>query len=493
MVAAETVMSILSGKQDSIEINQQQKQTILENRRKIIPIIETIILCGRQGIPLRGHRDSGPHTFESEKNLEDNDNDGNLHALLRYRMRHDQVFKNDFLSAGRNSQYISPRMQNKIISICNDLILKRLVDSINRSKFFSVLADETTDISCQEQLTLCARYVSDDFAIEKSFFQFVPITDLSGKNLASKILNNLSNIGIDVSKMRGQGYDGATAMSERLNSAQAYIEEIIPTALYVHCAAHSLNLAVSNSCDLSPVRNCMGTIASVYNFFNASKRQNILRKSINTISSTTKVQKLVQICATRWVVRHESVSVFSNLQFAVVKALTEISTWPDRETSFRALQLLSTIRQNEFCIAVLVLKKIFGYSVVLCKVKQKKSIYLLEAVNIAHDIASELKCLREKVKDEFHQLYISAQETAQTQNFILKTPHLTLRQTNRSNIAAETDKEYFRVGIFIPFLDNFIVTLERRFTAHKWIIGEFQCLIPADPTIGPPPQLIKNI
>ena len=40
VVAADTVMSILSGKQDSIEIqlNQQQKQTILENRRKITPI-----------------------------------------------------------------------------------------------------------------------------------------------------------------------------------------------------------------------------------------------------------------------------------------------------------------------------------------------------------------------------------------------------------------------------------------------------------------------
>ena len=495
MVAAETVMSILSGKQDSIEIqlNQQQKQTILENRRKITPIIETIILCGRQGIPLRGHRDSGPLTFESEKNLEDNNNDGNLRALLRYRMKHDQVFKNDFLSAGRNSQYISPRMQNEIISICNDLILKRLVDSINRSRFFSVLADETTDISCQEQLTLCARYVSDDFAIEESFLQFIPITDLSGKNLASTILNNLSDIGIDVSKMRGQGYDGATAMSGRLNGAQAYIREIIPTALYLHCAAHSLNLAVSNSCNLSPVRNCMETIASVYNFFNAPKRQNILRKSINTISSTTKAQKLVQICATRWVDRHESVSVFSNLQFAVVEALTEISTWPDRETSLQALQLLSTIRQSEFCIALLVLKKIFGYSIVLCKVMQKKSINLLEAVNITHDIANELKCLREKAEDEFHQLYISAQETAKTQNFILKTPRLTSRQTNRCNIAAETDEEYFRVGIFIPFLDNFIVTLEARFTAHKSIIGEFQCLIPADPTIGPTPQQIKSI
>ena len=168
MVAAETLMSILSEKQDSIKIqlNQQQKQTILENRRKITLIIETVILCG---VPSRGHRDSGPLTFESQKNLEDNNNDGNLRALLRYRIKHNQVFKNDFLSAGPNSQYSSPRMQNEIISICNVL------------------------------------------------------------------------------KMHGQGYDGATAMSGRLNGTQAYIREIIPTALYVHCAAHSLNLAVSNS------------------------------------------------------------------------------------------------------------------------------------------------------------------------------------------------------------------------------------------------------
>ena len=43
-----------------------------------------------------------------------------------------------------------------------------------------------------------------------------------------------------------------------------------------------------------------------------------------------------------------------------------------RGTLLQALQLLSTITQSEFCIALLVLKNVFGYSVVLCKVKQKK-------------------------------------------------------------------------------------------------------------------------
>ena len=186
--------------------------------------------------------------------------------------------------------------------------------------------------------------------------------------MASTIITKLSEIGIDVSKMRGQGYDGAAAMSGKL------------------------------------------------------KRQNILRSTLTTILPTTESQRLVQVCATRWVDRHESVGVFSNLQCAVVEALAEISTWPERETSSRALQLLSTIRQSEFCIALLILKKIFGYSVVLCKVLQKVSLDLLEAVNIAQDINKELKPVRENAKHKFHQLYECAQETARTQNFTLEAP-----------------------------------------------------------------------
>ena len=63
-------------------------------------------------------------------------NDGNFRALIRYRGKYDEVFKNDITSAGRNAQYLSPRVQNEILSACNDLILERLVDYINRSSFF---------------------------------------------------------------------------------------------------------------------------------------------------------------------------------------------------------------------------------------------------------------------------------------------------------------------------------------------------------------------
>ena len=88
-------------------------------------------------------------------------------------------------------------------------------------------------------LSLCARFISDDFAVEECFLQFVPVTDLTGKELASTMLKQLSQFGIDVSKMRGQGYAPAAAMSGKLNGAQIHVKEVIPTALYVHCAAQS--------------------------------------------------------------------------------------------------------------------------------------------------------------------------------------------------------------------------------------------------------------
>ena len=148
VLTAETITKVLSRKQDSIAIplDQQRKPQILENRRRIIQIIETIINCGQQGISLRGHRDSGQFRFESEDDI----NDGNFRALPRHRGKCDELFKKDYASAGRNFQFISPRIQNEIISVRNDLILKRLVEMVNRSRFFSVLADETTAISSQE-------------------------------------------------------------------------------------------------------------------------------------------------------------------------------------------------------------------------------------------------------------------------------------------------------------------------------------------------------
>lgn len=37
---------------------------VKENRKRLIPIIQCVILCGQEDIPLRGHRDFGSFNIE---------------------------------------------------------------------------------------------------------------------------------------------------------------------------------------------------------------------------------------------------------------------------------------------------------------------------------------------------------------------------------------------------------------------------------------------
>lgn len=60
-------------------------------------------------------------------------------------------------SGPRNAQYTSKTIQNEIINCIGAEIQETLVCQINRSKFFTVLADETTDNGKKEQMTLCIR------------------------------------------------------------------------------------------------------------------------------------------------------------------------------------------------------------------------------------------------------------------------------------------------------------------------------------------------
>jgi hypothetical protein len=45
-----------------------------------------------------------------------------------------------------NAFYLSPLVQNNFIEICGKITQEQIVEKINKSKFFSVLVDETTDL-----------------------------------------------------------------------------------------------------------------------------------------------------------------------------------------------------------------------------------------------------------------------------------------------------------------------------------------------------------
>ncbi|KAF2890812.1 hypothetical protein ILUMI_15361 [Ignelater luminosus] len=69
---AEEFLKVLAGKCQDImsQLNTQRVREKKENRAAIRPIIETILFCAEQDLPLRGDCDSRPFALEkSEKKM----------------------------------------------------------------------------------------------------------------------------------------------------------------------------------------------------------------------------------------------------------------------------------------------------------------------------------------------------------------------------------------------------------------------------------------
>lgn len=136
------------------QLDSNRRKQILENRDAIRPIIKTVIFCGQNEIALRGDDESS----DLSKTLDARDSrDGKFRALLRFRVEAgDNTLKEHLENAKKNAMYTSPKIVNEIIDICGKLIQTKIVKDANESGFFSILADETLDVSGIEQFSLCA-------------------------------------------------------------------------------------------------------------------------------------------------------------------------------------------------------------------------------------------------------------------------------------------------------------------------------------------------
>ena len=335
-------------------MQNEASELVKQNRLKLLSILKTVVFCGKQMISLRGHREHGG-----------GGNPGNFRALLQFRVdAGDSLLADHLKTAARNAQYISAQIQNDLISCTGEWIRNKILAEVKSAKFFSVCADEAAECSNKEQLPLVLRFVDATNSIREEFVDFLLCdTGTAGSSLADKILEALREYGLDASNLRGQAYDGAGNMAGKYNGVAANIRSTYPKAVYVHCAAHSLNLCVVAACSVQAVRNMMGTMLEVCLFFsNSPKRQLELERNIQSIGDAT-AKKLVNLCKTRWVARIDALDVFYDLFPSVVKTFEVISEGTDwnQESRRSAENLLTCITKFEFILAFVVTKQCLGY------------------------------------------------------------------------------------------------------------------------------------
>ncbi|XP_045178153.2 zinc finger MYM-type protein 1-like [Mercenaria mercenaria] len=295
-------MKIVKGKQNSItaQLSKSQVDTAARNRHVLRSIIEVIILCGRQNIPLRSHDDSN----------------SNFMVLLNDKATRDEILKSH-LASNAKVTYTSPEIQNELITLCGEHIGNKIVKQCNDAVCYSFLADEATDASTMEQIAMCVRYYSEsenDF--REDFVGYIQAESTTGEALFNKFIEGHRNVGLDITKMRGQGYDGASNMSGCHRGVQARVQQLVPQAMYVHCKAHSLNLSIVHACKEVLVRNLLDTVQQIgFAFKYSAKRLLAFQEELGNDpvarEEMNKRTRLQGLCETRWASRADSLYTFN--------------------------------------------------------------------------------------------------------------------------------------------------------------------------------------
>ena len=124
------------------------RESIEKNRQILVPIINTIVLAGHLGLALRGHRQEPGALVVSTLESDNRGDEGNLRALLQFKaLSGDTVLSEHLASCRLNASYISWSSQNEIINLLGEQLQSTLVKRVQEAKFYTVIADETTDLS----------------------------------------------------------------------------------------------------------------------------------------------------------------------------------------------------------------------------------------------------------------------------------------------------------------------------------------------------------
>ena len=210
--------------------------------------------------------------------------------------------KESHLEPGQHT-YMHNDIQNELIELITMQVLAKKLESILSSKFFGVIADEYSDISNRELLSMCFRWLKDLRVHE----------GIKGDTIVTAIKDSLIRMQLSLNDLRAQAFDRASNMFGKNTGVSAQIAAEQPKALSTHCQAHSLNLGIKTTTTNSKqMKDLMGTVTEIISLVKYSpEKENLLGNtkdlihfdSVHTDDEIEVAPILDKLSATRWTVR----------------------------------------------------------------------------------------------------------------------------------------------------------------------------------------------
>ena len=209
------------------------------------------------------------------------------------------------------NKYTHHEIQNKLLDLMARQVLRSKVMTIEKNRYFAIMADEYTDKSNKEQLSFCVRTVADSLEPVEESLGFYELGNIKSDTIIRVIKDIMVRLNIQLENCRGQTYDGASNMLGKKSGVATQILSEQPKAVVTHCQGHSLSLAVKDlTTNCKVLSDTMSTVAEICVLIKYSpKRENLLgriRENIEgefTNMDDIKYSTIGKLCVTRWTVR----------------------------------------------------------------------------------------------------------------------------------------------------------------------------------------------
>ncbi|KAJ9545408.1 hypothetical protein OSB04_025115 [Centaurea solstitialis] len=214
-------------------IIKHSDQSKIDYKIRLSASIDCVRFLLRQGLAFRGH-DEG----ETSKNR------GKFIELLQFFADHNNNIEAvTFKNAPENHKLTSSDIQKDIVNTAAIETTKLIVNDLG-DDFFSVLVDESRDVSIKEQMGVVVRYVDTKGCIILRFLGIEHVPNTTSISLKAALDDLFSRQGLSISNLHGQGYDGASNMQGELDGLKTLNLNENSSAYYVHCFAHQLQLTL---------------------------------------------------------------------------------------------------------------------------------------------------------------------------------------------------------------------------------------------------------
>ncbi|CAH0560650.1 unnamed protein product [Brassicogethes aeneus] len=174
---------------------------------------------------------------------------------------------------------------------------------------FSVMTDETTDVSSVKTSCIVVRYFDQEaqkicstfWELYNVFKETVDTEDIptaNAENLYRALISSLSSRNIPLTNVIGFGSDGCNVMMGDIDSVKTRLIRDFPGIIIVKCVCHSAHLCTSEACKQLP-EGVEQLARDIYNFFRYSDKRQFDFRNFQSFAAV-EPHKILKPSQTRW-------------------------------------------------------------------------------------------------------------------------------------------------------------------------------------------------